>query len=90
MTDIQKENKSEIINRTIAHFWYINTSTESSTTLINTAEMVPASSKMQTFSVELSVITDQCSEMNYVVQDLNWTEINILCNADRMSDFGKK
>lgn len=40
--------------------------------------------------MELSVIPDQCSEMYYVVQDLNWTEINILRNADRMSDFGKK
>lgn len=40
--------------------------------------------------MELSVIPDQCSEMYYVVQDLNWTEINILCNADGMSDFGKK
>lgn len=50
--------------------------------------MFPASSKMQSFSVELSVIPDQCSQMYYIVQDLYWTEINILCNADRMSDFG--
>lgn len=88
MTDIQKENKCKITNRTIAlFFWHINANTKSST-LINTAEMFPASSKMQTFSVELSVIPDQCSQMYYIVQDLYWTEINILCNADRMSDFG--
>lgn len=52
--------------------------------------MAPANSKMQTFSVKLSVIPDQCSQVYYIVQDLNWTEINILCNADRMSDLGKK
>lgn len=89
ITDIQKENKCKIANRNIAYFWYNNGSTKSST-LKKPAEMVPASSKMQTFSVKLSVIPDHCSQMYYIVQDLNWTEINILCNADRMSDFGKK